>query len=37
MRWSETGFENLLFLRLEWVNNRFDLLFPHLASLPPQP
>jgi hypothetical protein len=37
MRWSETGFENLLFLRLEWVNNRFDLLFPHLVSLPPQP
>ena len=24
MRWSESGFENLLYLRLEWVNNRFD-------------
>ena len=37
MRWSETGFENLLFLRLEWVNNRFDSLFPGLISVPPQP
>lgn len=37
MRWSETGFENLLYLRLEWVNLRFDSLFPCGASVPPQP
>ena len=36
MRWSHDGFENLLFLRLEWVNHRFDSLFPPLVSLPPQ-
>jgi len=27
MRWSEAGFENLLHLRLAWVNGRFDELF----------
>ncbi len=37
MRWSERGFENLLYLRLEWVNNRFDALFPESALIPPQP
>jgi hypothetical protein len=37
MRWSESGFENLLYLRLEWVNNRLGSLFPRFASVPPQP
>jgi hypothetical protein len=27
MRWSETGFNHLLHLRLAWVNGRFDELF----------
>ena len=27
MRWSEKGFDNLLLLRLAWVNGRFDELF----------
>jgi hypothetical protein len=27
MRWSEDGFDNLLHLRLSWVNERFDDLF----------
>ena len=27
MRWSFSGFDNLLFLRLAWVNQRFDKLF----------
>lgn len=27
MRWSERGFDNLLHLRLAWVNGRFDSLF----------
>jgi hypothetical protein len=27
MRWSEDGFDNLLHLRLSWVNGRFDDLF----------
>jgi hypothetical protein len=27
MRWSETGFNHLLHLRLAWVNGRFDPLF----------
>jgi hypothetical protein len=27
MRWSETGFNHLLHLRLAWVNERFDPLF----------
>jgi len=30
MRWSEQGFDNLLSLRVAWVNGRFDqLFFPH--------
>jgi hypothetical protein len=28
MRWSEDGFNHLLPLRLDWVNQRFDSLFP---------
>ena len=28
MRWSEDGFNHLLLLRLAWVNQRFDDLFP---------
>lgn len=28
MRWSESGFNHLLVLRLAWVNQRFDSLFP---------
>lgn len=28
MRWSESGFNHLLLLRLAWVNQRFDSLFP---------
>lgn len=28
MRWSESGFNHLLHLRLAWVNNRFDSAFP---------
>ena len=31
MRWSEDGFNHLLHLRLNWVNHRFDSLFPHLS------
>lgn len=27
MRWSEDGFNHLLYLRLAWVNYRFDTLF----------
>lgn len=27
MRWSEDGFNHLLYLRLAWVNQRFDALF----------
>jgi len=27
MRWSEDGFDHLLYLRLDWVNERFDDLF----------
>ena len=27
MRWSEDGFNNLLHLRLAWVNGTFDTLF----------
>jgi len=27
MRWSETGFDHLLPLRLAWVNGSFDALF----------
>ena len=33
MRWSEDGFNNLLHLRLAWVNGRFDeLFFPNIIS-----
>jgi len=28
MRWSEDGFNHLLALRIAWVNQRFDALFP---------
>jgi len=28
MRWSEDGFNHLLILRVAWVNERFDSLFP---------
>jgi hypothetical protein len=28
MRWSESGFNHLLLLRLAWANHRFDDLFP---------
>jgi hypothetical protein len=30
MRWSEDGFNHLLHLRMAWVNQRFDCLFPHV-------
>jgi len=32
MRWSELGFNHLLVLRLAWVNQRFDSLFPHVPT-----
>jgi hypothetical protein len=32
MRWSEDGFNNLLHLRLAWVNGNFDILFEPSAS-----
>jgi hypothetical protein len=32
MRWSEDGFNHLLYLRLDWVNQRFDSLFPHISN-----
>jgi hypothetical protein len=37
MRWSEVGFNHLLHLRLDWVNQRFDSLFPlvHEAQINP--
>jgi hypothetical protein len=37
MRWSEDGFNHLLHLRLDWVNQRFDSLFPlvHEAQINP--
>jgi hypothetical protein len=31
MRWSEDGFDNLLHIRLSWVNGRFDDLFASAA------
>ena len=34
MRWSEPGFNRLLHLRLAWVNQRFDVLFPDAALSP---
>ena len=36
MRWSESGFNNLLILRIAWVNGSFDPLFPHV-TLPVHP
>ena len=33
MRWSEEGFNNLLALRIAWVNERFDALFPTVSLL----
>ena len=35
MRWSEDGFNHLLYLRLAWVNDRFDHLFS--VSVKPSP
>jgi hypothetical protein len=35
MRWSETGFDHLLHLRLAWVNGSFETLFQ--IRLQPQP
>jgi hypothetical protein len=32
MRWSEDGFNHLLHLRLDFVNGRFDSLFPHVST-----
>jgi hypothetical protein len=34
MRWSEVGFNHLLYLRLAWVNQRFDSLFPDVGPSP---
>ena len=34
MRWSEPGFNHLLHLRLAWVNQRFDRLFPRILPFP---
>lgn len=34
MRWSEAGFNHLLHLRLAWVNQRFDRLFPEMLPSP---
>lgn len=34
MRWSETGFNHLLHLRLAWINGRFDPLFAHHSLMP---
>jgi hypothetical protein len=31
MRWSESGFNHLLHLRMAWVNQRFDPLFPQVT------
>jgi hypothetical protein len=32
MRWSESGFNHLLLLRLAWANHRFDDLFPAIPA-----
>lgn len=32
MRWSEEGFNHLLYLRLAWANDRFDDLFPTVPT-----
>jgi hypothetical protein len=34
MRWSEDGFNHLLLLRLAWVNQRFETLFPQVPDPP---
>lgn len=34
MRWSETGFNHLLHLRLAWANHRFDALFANHSLAP---
>jgi hypothetical protein len=34
MRWSETGFNHLLHLRLAWANHRFDTLFADHSLAP---
>ena len=34
MRWSEAGFNHLLYLRLAWVNQRFDSFFPDRVLSP---
>jgi len=34
MRWSESGFNRLIHLRLAWVNQRFDNFFPDAALSP---
>jgi hypothetical protein len=34
MRWSEEGFTYLLHLRLAWVNDRFEMLFPLNTASP---
>jgi hypothetical protein len=35
MRWSESGFNHLLHLRLAWVNGRFDQLFSPISDPSP--
>lgn len=32
MRWSESGFNHLLALRVAWANQRFDALFPSVPT-----
>jgi hypothetical protein len=32
MRWSEDDFNHLLLLRLARVNQRFEILFPHVPD-----
>ena len=34
MRWSENGFNTLLYLRVSWVNQRFDDFFPLMDPSP---
>jgi hypothetical protein len=34
MRWSEAGFNYLLYLRLAWINQRFDSFFPDMVPSP---
>lgn len=34
MRWSESGFDHLLHLRLAWINQRLDQVLPTLHSSP---